>query len=157
MKIATALFTRIFILHLCLADKDTTCEDKVEESDAECFDTLVEAINNSSWNRLNLTTAFFPPDKEAAIFVTVTYKIGDSSEKLKVWFWSESAYHLYQPAKILQFTSLFFTEPAARSAYLYLTLPAKCTRKMMQLLTQRVSNKNTHLKTVSNNQVKNYY
>ena len=30
MKIATALFTGIFILYLCSADKDMTCEDNVE-------------------------------------------------------------------------------------------------------------------------------
>ena len=145
MKVATALFIGIFILHLCLADKDMTCEDKdnVKKSDAECFDTLVEAINNSSWNRINLTTAFFPSDKEAAIFVIVRYVIKGSS-KPKVWFWSESTYHLYQPAKILQFTSLFFTEPAARSTDLYLALPVYCSQKMMQLLTQRVSIKSTY-------------
>ena len=153
MKVATALFTGIFILHLCLAANDMTCEDNdnLKESDAECFDTLVEAINNSSLNRLNLATAFFPPDKEAAIFVIVRYEIKGTSEEPKVWFWSESTYHLYEPAIILQFTSLFFTEPAARSTDLNLTLPVNCSQKMMQLLTQRVSNIYTSQNCIRNN------
>ena len=118
-----------------------TCE---EDDCTKCFNKLVYETVKMNKNQYYLQLAFFPPDREAAIFVIVNYNFLDSNRiaRTKTWFWSASTYHLYQPPSVLQYTSLFFTEPEARSSSLNLTLPMECANadnQMMQLLTQRVS------------------
>jgi len=102
----------------------------------------VREITGSDENRYRLQQAFFPPEREAPIFVTVTYYYEEAPENTTYWFWAVSTYYIYIPITVLQYISLYFIEPAARSSSLVITLSEECLGTdddMMQLLTQRVS------------------
>ena len=111
-----------------------------------CFNRLVYEAIRTSENQYNLQKTFYPPNKETPVYVIVKYSYIDDNGVImtlnNTWFWTTSAYYLYQPPAVLQFTSLFFADPAFRSARLNLTLPIDCMKAgtdFMQLLTQRVS------------------
>jgi hypothetical protein len=66
-----------------------------------------------------------------------------------IWFWSSSAYFFYHPLRVIQFTSLGFSDPYLKQRSVTLRLPASCYYSEsingdpgsfnMKLLTQRVS------------------
>ena len=146
MKYIIALAVILYgLINPIRSQSKLSVNDICEENDcSKCFNKLVYETVMMNKNQYYLQLAFFPPDREAAIFVIVNYNFLDNNRivRTKTWFWSASTYHLYQPPTVLQYTSLFFTEPAARSNSLSLTLPKECADaddQMMQLLTQRVS------------------
>ena len=64
-----------------------------------------------------------------------------------IWFWSSSAYFFYHPLRVIQFTSLGFSDPYMKQRSILLRLPASCYYSEsngdrgpfnMKLLTQRV-------------------
>ena len=64
-----------------------------------------------------------------------------------IWFWSSSAYFFYHPLRVIQFTSLGFSDPYLKQRSISLRLPTSCYYSEgngdrgpfnMKLLTQRV-------------------
>ena len=113
-----------------------------------CYGFLVKEVLKSDENQFNLQMAFFPPNQSDPAFVTIFYdyfndtgRIDRAKYNTKIWYWSTSTYYLFQPLPVLQYTSLFFSDPALRHTTLHLTLNASCydADKYMMLLTQRVS------------------
>ncbi len=134
------------------ADTMTGCEPE-ENVCSKCYDVLVNEIISNDRNRFNLQNAFFPPDTENPVFVTVTYYFtrnisGDGSTNYSLttpnqtWYWTKSTFYLFQPIQSLQFTSLLFSDIPSREAEVSLYLQPDCENadiSMTQLLTQRVS------------------
>ena len=92
----------------------------------KCYDTLARSLVNMHNNKYKLRRMFYPLERSAPVFVTVTYQYNDSSVSNKTWYWSAGVFYFIQPLEVFQFTSLFFGNPAWRSGNLNLTLPAEC-------------------------------
>ena len=133
----------------------TTQEQELGEPDClegenncvSCYGYLVKEVLSSDKNQFNLQMAFFPPSQSDPAFVTIFYDYFNDTgkidpDKTKIWYWSTSTYYLFQPLPVLQYTSLFFSDPALRHTTLKLKLNASCYGAHddhMMLLTQRVS------------------
>ena len=111
---------------------------------AQCYDLLVYNVLKSDVNRYNMQRAFFPPQKANPVYVIVYYNFEEDkidNATLNIWFWTEYTFYNFQPIPVLQFTSLFFTDPAMRMSTLNITVDADCknaSTDFVQLLTQRV-------------------
>lgn len=111
-----------------------------------CYNLLVHSVLKSDVNQYNLQRTFFPPDSASPVSVIVYYNFrnetGDIDEsKRKVWFWTSSTFYHIEPISVLQYLSLYFTDPSPRVSYLNITLDLQCENASddyMQLLTQRV-------------------
>lgn len=130
-------------LQLHAANETIECEPGQEDDCSKCYVLLVSQITQHDANLFNLTSAFFPAEKESPVFMTVYYYYSDMPDtKKKVWFWSTSTFYLFQSIHVFQFTSLFFSDTSLQVSKLDLTLPADCidaSDDHMMLLTQRVS------------------
>ncbi len=125
--------------------------DPGEDSCSQCYDLLANEVVISNKNRYNLQKVFFPANASNPVFVMVTYHFirnpdgpTDYLEEgpTHVWFWTKSAFYLFQPIASLQFTSLLFSDTISSSSKIDLYLQPSCEESsidMMQLLTQRVS------------------
>ena len=116
-------------------------EEGTESQCSSNFNELVKQITASDKNRYNLQRAFFPPERESAIFVAITYSYENAPDNTSVWYWSVSTYYIYFPSKVLPWISLLFIEPSSRHSAINITLSEECLGAdddMMQLLTQRV-------------------
>ena len=145
--------TKLVAVLLCLynhccaqpAQEKFNCNGRPNDSCSVCFNRLASETVSSDKNQYELQRAFLPPDTSNPVFIKVTYKfVGNSSTaQEKVWYWSTSTFYvLFQPPAILQFSSLFFTDPAFLTDNLTLVLPLECYNaddQFMRLLTQRVS------------------
>lgn len=140
------LFAAIFIASCYSGDADVNITCEVEEC-RKCYKLLVENLLKSDGNHYNITRIFFPPSKAPPVSVIVYYDFKDENgvinpSKQQLWFWTTSTYYHFQPLTVLQYQSLFFTDPEFRQHdRLYLTLDDECantTDDYMQLLTQRV-------------------
>ena len=111
----------------------------------QCYDLLVYNVLKSDVNRYNMQRVFFPPQTANPVYVIVTYNYKEEEEinnATDVWFWTEYTFYNFQPIPVLQFTSLFFTDPEFRMSELTVILDLECKNasiNFMQLLTQRVS------------------
>ena len=127
------------------------CED---ETCTKCYKTLATQLLKNSTNYIELQKKFFPSDDNDPDFIIVTYlfdgilkNISDSEYPLnQTWFWSASEYFFYHPLRVIQFTSLGFSDPSLKQTSMTLHLPVSCYAKNdeayvynMRLLTQRVS------------------
>ena len=123
----------------CAQDCSKEC-NTTSDSCFICFNRLVCETIKPRQNQYNLQRAFFPPDKENPVYVTVHYIFPNGGQK--TWFWSESTYFaLFHPLPIYQLTSLFFGDFNFRKEELTLHLKADCQQAedpFMMLLTQRV-------------------
>ena len=129
------------------------CDPGEEDDCAKCYDALVNELIINDRNRYNLQKAFFPPDVENPVFVTVTYifarnRTGDGSTNYtetgpsETWIWTLSSTYLFQPLESIQFTSLLFSDPSLRENNVTLYLKPLCqnsSKDYRLLLTQRVS------------------
>ena len=112
----------------------------------ECYNLLVHNVLKSDINQYRMQRTFFPPDDATPVSVIVYYdyrnETGDIDEsKQKVWFWTSSTFYHFQPVGVLQYLSLFFTDPSIRVSFLNITLDSQCVganKSFMQLFTQRV-------------------
>ena len=130
----------------CCFGQELGCE---EHACDKCFNFLVNETIYSDENQFNLQKTFFPPESSSPPFVVVDYRYRDGNGTIlpvgKVWFWTTSSYYIIHPPSKLQYTSLFFAEPAFRIRTLNLTLTSDCfniSDSYMHLLTQRVSDLN---------------
>ena len=130
------------------------CENKL--TCTKCYKTLATQLLQNADNYIALQSTFFPPDTSGPDFVIVTYifnlnETESASQNLSnhIWFWSSSAYFFYHPLRIIQFTSLGFSDPYMKQTSVSLRLPASCYHSEsdpdrsrgffnMKLLTQRV-------------------
>ena len=119
--------------------------DKPEGS-CLCYYELENSLLATEYNRLNLTTTFFPPEANPPEFVAVKYYFENSSATHdQLWFWSAQTSHFIHPFQMFQFLSLFFSKPEPYySGTVEIILKRECaklsTKDMhLQLLTQRVS------------------
>jgi hypothetical protein len=147
----------LFLLPLALCDNDVKCEPGEMGECSKCYIELAGQVTKQDRNLFNIQNTFYPTDGQPPVFVTVLYVYKDSDDELKdgiyagdeedsnnteVWFWSKSAFYLFQPLYVFQFTSLFFSDTELQWAALNLTLPTDCANASyphMKLLTQRVS------------------
>ena len=113
----------------------------------KCYNLLVYNVLKSDVNQYNMQRIFFPPDDTTPVSVIVYYNFKkngsrDTDEsKQKVWYWTASTFYHFQPIGVLQFLSLFFTDPSLRVSYLNITVDSSCenaSEDYMRLLTQRV-------------------
>ena len=149
------MYCTIFSVVLFLVGADLVqCLEKspnctTNNSTCDCYNYLVYNVLKSDENQYNLTRAFFPPEDQNPVSVVVYYdfrnETGDIDPSLQqVWFWTTSTFYLFQPQEILQYTSLFFTDPSSLTRSLNLTLDMKCADAIAnnedyaRLLTQRV-------------------
>ena len=116
----------------------------------DCYNYLVYNVLKSDVNQYNMTRAFFPPHVPNPVSVVVYYDFPNETGNIdpslqQVWFWTTSTFYLFQPQEVLQYTSLFFTDPSYLWQKLHLTLDMECAdviannENYTQLLTQRVS------------------
>ena len=122
------------------------------DTQTECssnFFAMEQSLLQSTDNRFNLMTAFFPPRKAHPVIVRVTYSFNadiseDNSSTTNtpyIWFWSESEFYLIQPLEVFQFTSLLFGNRPYRQSDLDIVLDANCSQasdEFYLLLTTRV-------------------
>ena len=122
----------------------------VNDSCSECYSTLVRELLQDERNYLTLQNAFFPPTSTTPVFVTVSYQYGnDTSCRYDgdnnypcTYFWSSDVYFFFHPVRVIQFTSLLFSDPSLQYDSIVLFLPEECRsakNSSMILLTQRVS------------------
>ena len=141
-----SLVTSLVLVNVVHCQKldDVICE--VNDC-SECYNYLVYDMLKNGTNQYNLQRVFYPPDDATPVSVIVYYDYGNetgyyiNSTKRKVWFWTSSSFYHIQPVGVLQFLSLFFTDPSLRVSYLNITLDSECesaSDDYMQLLTQRV-------------------
>lgn len=142
-----------FVVWLVLAGATAEVEGRFIEFDndtcevnncTECYDLLVYNVLKLDINRYNMQRIFFPPGKANPLYVIVYYRYTGEENEMNnesIWFWTEYTFYNYQPIPVLQFTSLFFTDPNFRVSELDITLDGECRNasiEYMQLLTQRV-------------------
>ena len=137
-----------FLSCMVSAEEVISCEEEEANDCSKCYTLLVSQIIYQDKNLFNVTSAFFPPDDESPVFVTVYYHYKndfvETSNASQIWFWTTSTFYLFQPLHVFQFTSLFFSDTSLQSSSLHLTLPSNCSNaseEHMMLLTQRVSSK----------------
>ena len=158
MKVLFLLLTVVYNFHKTTAlygEIDIECKN---DTCTKCYKTLATELLKNADNYIALQSTFFPPDDSGPDFVIVTYifddqnKIESASQNLSdlTWFWSSSAYFFYHPLRVIQFTSLGFSDPYLKQRKISLHLPASCYYSEsdadpgpfnMKLLTQRVSYK----------------
>lgn len=114
------------------------------ESCSECYLTLKKSLLSRDDNILNLSLAFYPPQKIVPELVSITYLFGEApNANTQTWFWTYHSSYLFFPIQTYQYHSLFFGKLEREvSQTLILTLDAECNaipNKTMELLTQRVS------------------
>ena len=140
----TLLVVLACLLHGATADCDTE-----GQSCDQCYQTLANYLVNTSYNKYHLRRVFYPPERAAPVFVTVTYQYIDNSTSNtsytsipnQTWYWGAGAFYFFQPLGIFQFTSLFFGDLELRSNELNVILPAECASApegFMTELTQTV-------------------
>lgn len=146
-----------YLLHKAAAD----CKDDGERCD-QCFQTLANYLVNTSDNKYYLRRVFYPLNKTAPVFVTVTYRYMDRdtsnisntstqcidditfniSNTSKTWYWAAGVFYFFQPLQVFHYTSLFFGDTEFRRDKLNITLPAECVtapEEFMTDLTEMVS------------------
>jgi hypothetical protein len=146
---------------ICNFHKTTAVYGEIEiecknDTCTKCYKTLATELLKNADNYIALQSTFFPPDDSGPDFVIVTYVFDDQNEtepanqnlNNDTWFWSSSAYFFYHPLRVIQFTSLGFSDPYLKQRNVTLHLPASCYYSEsngdprlfnMKLLTQRVS------------------
>lgn len=133
----------------CVGGQTVSC-DLGEDTCASCFNLLVSRVITPEKNQYNMQKAFFPPDTENPVYVTVHYIFMNGSDMVgeEVWFWSESTYYAsFHPLQIYQYTSLFFGDFVFRVRNLTLRIQVdgaemncdQASDEFMKMLTQRVS------------------
>ena len=114
------------------------------ESCSECYLTLKKSLLSRDDNVLRLSLAFYPPQKNIPVFVSITYRFGEAPNSTsQKWFWTHDSSYLFFPLQTFQYHSLFFGKLEREvSQTLMLTLDEECYAapvKTMELLTQRVT------------------
>ena len=115
------------------------------ESCQDCYLTLAKSLLDNNANVLNLTNAFFPPNKNPPDSVIVIYHFhNESMDRVSLWFWADSSGYFLYPVVVFQFLSLFFGKPKPLyEQKVEVTLNAtECldiSDEHMTLLTNRVS------------------
>ena len=71
------------------------------------YSILEEAVFKTNNNLYELTTTFYPPDKDNPLYVSVTYRFLNTNESVNYHWSSASLYFTIQPNTI-QYLSLFF-------------------------------------------------
>jgi hypothetical protein len=104
---------------------------------------LAKQVTNFDNNLFNIQRAFFPPQDNSPVYVTVKYTFSDNitDAENETWYWSTATFYFFQPLNIFQFTSLLFSDTSLHSGEVQLTLPLQCADahvNHMELLTQRV-------------------
>ena len=158
VKVLFLLLTVVYNFHKTTAlygEIDIECKN---DTCTKCYKTLATELLKNADNYIALQSTFFPPDDSGPDFVIVTYIFDDQQNLNKtksvrqnlsnqIWFWSSAAYFFYHPLRIIQFTSLGFSDPYLRQSSISLHLPASCYYSEsnadpgpfnMKLLTQRV-------------------
>ena len=148
----------LVVVLACLPHRATGDCDTEGQSCNKCYQTLANYLVNTSDNKYHLRRVFYPLERAAPVFVTVTYQYIDSSTSNittwhsgdnilntsipnQTWYWSAGAFYFFQPLGIFQFTSLFFGNLELRSNELNVILPAECASApegFMTELTQMV-------------------
>ena len=141
----SCIFLFLFAEVSCTNSSAVACEPGEEDDCSKCYAFLVEQVTQHDRNYFEIQNVFFPPDGPSPVFVIVTYHFQDhpgGKSNTEIWFWSTSAFYIWQPLHVLQFTSLFFSDTKLQSANATLTLPLNCRHAndtYRKLLTQRVS------------------
>ena len=165
----------LFVVLACLLHRATADCYKEGKSCDQCYQTLSNYLVNTGDNKYYLRKVFYPLERAAPVFVTVTYhyiytdtnntintttwyfhtntsKISNTS----IWYWSAGAFYFLQPLRVFQFTSLLFGNPDLRNSVLNITLPAECATapdEFMTELTQLVRTVNISISDVHSNTV----
>jgi hypothetical protein len=165
IKALFLLLTVVYNFHKTTAHGEINIKCK-NGTCTKCYTTLAMELLKNADNYIALQSTFFPPDDSGPDFVIVMYIFDDqddlnetesasSNQNLTnhIWFWSSSAYFFYHPLRVIQFTSLGFSDPYLKQKSILLHLPASCYYSEsnadphdqrifnMKLLTQRVSHK----------------
>ena len=103
----------------------TQCQNEYEDC-ATNYSVLEEAVFKTNDNLYDITTTFYPPDKDNPLYVSVTYNFLNANESVHYRWSSASLYLTIQP-KTIQYLSLFFCYVEDdRIVELELELPGEC-------------------------------
>ena len=141
MSRLTVLQFFLFLLCWGIQGQNADLCNYTDDTCSTCFNRLVSDTITPEPNQYNMQKAFFPPQKENPVYITVYYVFPDGTQK--TWFWSESTYFSsFHPLRIYQFTSLFFGDFIFQAEELTLTIHnmecKNASDDYMMLLTQRV-------------------
>ena len=111
------------------------------------YETLERGLFDDRNNKFLLMTTFFPPHLDTPLYVTVTYKVGNTSVD---YIWSTASLYLTLHPEIIRYLSLFFCYiETERLVNLELKLPEECSdlvsntksdaTNFLYILTKRVS------------------
>ena len=142
----------LYVVFLVSISQSMADDMDIQTECSSNFFAMEQSLLQSTDNRFNLMTAFFPPRKAHPVIVRVTYSFNadiseDNSSTTNttispyIWFWSESEFYLIQPLEVFQFTSLLFGNRPYRQSDLDIVLDANCSQasdEFYLLLTTRV-------------------
>ena len=154
---------------MCRATVAADCYEEGKSCD-QCYQTLANYLVNTGDNKYYLRKVFYPLERAAPVFVTVTYHyiytdINNTSNttvwnfhtnitkisNTSIWYWSAGASFFLQPVQVFHFTSLLFGYPYERNSELNITLAAECAtapEEFMTELTQLVRTMNISISDV---------
>ena len=136
----------VIVLAYPLPRATADCDTEGQGCD-KCYQTLANYLVNTSDNKYQLRSVFYPLATAAPVFVTVTYQYIDTNttninNTSIPWYWSAGFFYFLQPLEVFQYTSLYFGDLSSRSGNLTITLPAECAsapEEFMTELTEMVS------------------
>ena len=131
-----------FTLLCLLCSVHSHCTNE-QSNCTENYKDLVKELMDTADNEYLLSTTFFPPLMSRPMIVTVKYYFVNTLTT-KTWFWTTGKIYLILPPRVLQYYTLFFSDPPFRTRIgeVTLKLPSHCESvkdEFLETLTQRVS------------------